>query len=342
MPTDWSRGLDGYVHVKGGTEAMAKVRSKSKIVAFTVIVSTPAQFDLKDHLTGVSSDLEDDNLLFEVKSLRYLEDKDNLIVLFGYASALGLEYCSKSIKWALSKALTEQRGEPKPAPEIEVTLNYPPYSEYNPFKKGGPKPKYPAKLKWGLQIRYAAEAEGMIMGAQKPMKKFLRKKIGPHAFMREIPREDAGTNSVKKFRENCNAHTTAQCCITTGVLTGVAYLDDKLTISVEEDCEVVDDVELSLRDVLTSVMAEGKPLIRMVAESDDSTVMVISVTSSERDAALANICQCTAAWTMYTLVFTHKATPALVEAALRRWFETTHAKAAMEYSVYSGKRAWSR
>ena len=54
---------------------------------------------------------------------------------------------------------------------------------------------------------------------------------------------------------------------------------------------MVDDVELFLRDVLTSVMAEGKPLIRVVAELDDSTVMVISVTSPERDAALANICQ---------------------------------------------------
>ena len=86
MPTDWRRGLDGYAHVKGGTTAMAKVRSKSKIVAFTVIVSTSVQFDLKDHLTGVSIDLEDDDLLFEAKSLRCLEDKDNLIVLFGYAS----------------------------------------------------------------------------------------------------------------------------------------------------------------------------------------------------------------------------------------------------------------
>ena len=37
---------------------------------------------------------------------------------------LGLEYCNKSIKWALSKALIEQRGELTPAPEIEVTLNY--------------------------------------------------------------------------------------------------------------------------------------------------------------------------------------------------------------------------
>ena len=99
---------------------------------------------------------------------------------------------------------------------------------------------------------------------------------------------------------------------------------------------MVDDVELSLRDVFTSVMAEGKPLIRVVAELDDSTVMVISATSPERDAALANICQCTVVWTMYTLVFAHKATPASAEAALRSWFEITHAKAAMEYSVYDG------
>ena len=49
---------------------MAKVRSKSKIVAFTLIVSTPAHFDLKEHLISVSIDLEDDDLLFEVKILR--------------------------------------------------------------------------------------------------------------------------------------------------------------------------------------------------------------------------------------------------------------------------------
>ena len=53
------------------------------------------------------------------------------------------------------------------------------------------------------------------MGAQKSMKKFLRQKIGPHAFMREIPGENAGTNLVKKFREDCNVHTAAQYCITT-------------------------------------------------------------------------------------------------------------------------------
>ena len=101
---------------------MAKVRSKSKIVKFTVIVSTKEKFDLKDHLTGVSIDLEDDDLDFEVKSLKCLEVKDNFIVLFGY-TVLGLDYCSKSIKWTLMMALTEQRGEATPAPEMEVILN---------------------------------------------------------------------------------------------------------------------------------------------------------------------------------------------------------------------------
>ena len=67
--------------------------------------------------------------------------------------------------------------------------------------------------------------------------------------------------------------------------------------------EMADDVELSLRDVLMSVVVEGKPLIRVVAELNDSTVMVVSATSPERDAFLENICQCTAAWAMFTLVF---------------------------------------
>ena len=63
---------------------------------------------------------------------------------------------------------------------------------------------------------------------------------------------------------------------------------------------MVDDEELSLRDVLKSVMAEGKPPIRVVAEIDDSTVMVMSATSPDRGAALANICQCTAVGMGYT------------------------------------------
>ena len=110
---------------------------------------------------------------------------------------------------------------------------------------------------------------------------------------------------VRRYREDCNVHTAAQCCITIGVLTGVVYLDAKRPISVKEDGEMADDAELSLRDVLTSVMVEGKPLIRVVAQLNDSTVMVISATSPERDAALANIYQCTAAWVMFTLVFEH-------------------------------------
>ena len=36
--------------------------------------------------------------------------------------------------------------------------------EYKSFKKGGPKVKYPAKFKWGFQIQYGAEAEGVILG----------------------------------------------------------------------------------------------------------------------------------------------------------------------------------
>ena len=105
-----------------------------------------------------------------MKNLKCLEDNDDFIVLFAHASALGLEFCSKGIKWALSKALTDQRGErgePIPAPEIEVFLSYPPHAEYMPFMKGGLKSKYPAKFKQGLQVRYDAAAEAEIKGAQK-------------------------------------------------------------------------------------------------------------------------------------------------------------------------------
>ena len=37
---------------------------------------------------------------------------------------------------------------------------------------------------------------------------------------------------------------------------------------------MVDEAEMCLRDVLTGVMVEGKPLIRAVAEIDASTVML--------------------------------------------------------------------
>ena len=122
---------------------------------------------------------------------------------------------------------------------------------------------------------------------------------------------------VRKYREDCNVHTAAQCCITTGVLAGVAYLDAKRTLSVEEDGKMVVDVELSLRNVLTSAMVEGKPRIRVVVELNESTVMVVSATSPEGDALLENIYQYTAAWAMFTLVFQHNGTPATAEGALR-------------------------
>ena len=57
LSANWSRDLDGYAHVKEGTAAMARVRFKHKMVSFTVIVFTPAKFDLKGHLIGVSINL---------------------------------------------------------------------------------------------------------------------------------------------------------------------------------------------------------------------------------------------------------------------------------------------
>ena len=57
---------------------MTKVRTKSKIFTFTLIVSTPANFDLKDHLTGVSIDLKNDDLNFEEKNLKCLEECQRL------------------------------------------------------------------------------------------------------------------------------------------------------------------------------------------------------------------------------------------------------------------------
>ena len=75
----------------------------------------------------------------------------------------------------------------------------------------------------------------------------------------------------------------------------------------------------------------------MLAQLNDSILMVISATSPERGVFLENICQCTPAWTMFMLVFEHNATPASVEGALKSWFKITHAKAVMEYSVFDNK-----
>ena len=74
--------------------------------------------------------------------------------------------------------------------------------------------------------------------------------VGSHAFVWEIPGEDAGTTSVKKFREDCNVHTAAQCCIKTGTLTGVALLDAKIVISLEKADKMMDEAGICLRDVL--------------------------------------------------------------------------------------------
>ena len=67
LSSDWSKGLENYVHVEGGNMAMAKVKSKSRKINFTAIVSTPVGFNMKSHLAGVSIDLEDEDLSFEVK-----------------------------------------------------------------------------------------------------------------------------------------------------------------------------------------------------------------------------------------------------------------------------------
>ena len=165
-------------------------------------------------------------------------------------------------------------------------------------------------------------------------KKHLRKRIGPHAFLREIPGDDAGADTIKKFKEDCDVHTASQCCITTGTLTGVVNLDVKLPFSIEDKDKMSDTEELSLRDILMDVKVEGKQLIRVLANVDASTVLAISATSVGRDAALANICQYTTGWAMFTLVFTYKASADSVEIALKSWFELTHAKAAMEFSEY--------
>jgi len=189
-------------------------------------------------------------------------------------------------------------------------------------------------MKRGLQVRYDASEEEAIKGVWQLWKKHPRKRIGPHAFAREIPGDEAGPNTVKKFKEDYDVHTASQCCITTGTLTGVVNLDVKLPFSIEDEDKMIDTEEMSLRDILMDVKVEGKQLIRVLANVDVSTAPAISATSEDRDAALANICQYTSPWAMYTLVFKYKAATASVEVALKSWFELTHAKAAMEFSEY--------
>ena len=51
LPSDWSKGLENYAHVLGGIGAMGKVKSKSKLVSFTAVVTTNQGFDMESHLT---------------------------------------------------------------------------------------------------------------------------------------------------------------------------------------------------------------------------------------------------------------------------------------------------
>ena len=108
LPSDWSKGLEHYVHVKGGNVAMAKVRSKSKVISFTTIISTPAKFNLRGHLAGVSIDLEDDDLSFEIKGLPCLVIADDLAIMFAYGNLLGEAYCQKASREALAAATVDQ------------------------------------------------------------------------------------------------------------------------------------------------------------------------------------------------------------------------------------------
>ena len=202
------------------------------------------------------------------------------------------------------------------------------------YKKEAPKPKYPAKMKRGFQVRYDASKQETIKGGFKFLKKTQHKRVSPYEFTHEIPGDDAGTATVKKFKGDCDIETISQCCITTDTLTGNANLDVKMGFSIKEDNKIVDKVKMSLRDILMNVEVEGKPLIRLVADVDATTALVISATGADRDAALANICQYISTWSIYTLVFKYKATAALVEVALRSWFDITHATAAIEFSEY--------
>lgn len=55
------KGMPKYV--KGGIAVMSKMRSKHRLISFTTIVTSPAKFDMKGHLTEVSIDLDDEDLL---------------------------------------------------------------------------------------------------------------------------------------------------------------------------------------------------------------------------------------------------------------------------------------
>ena len=122
---------------------------------------------------------------------------------------------------------------------------------------------------------------------------------------------------LKKFKGDCDVYTASQCCITTGTLMGVLNLDIKLPFSIKDEDEMADVKEMSLRDVLMDVKVDGKPPIRVLADVDASTVLAISATGADRDAALENICQYTPSWAMYTLMFEHKAVAASVEVVLK-------------------------
>ena len=76
---------------------------------------------------------------------------------------------------------------------------------------------------------------------------------------------------------------------------------------------------------------DNKPLFRVIAELDGGEVVAITATGEERDAALQNICQCTPAWVMYTLLFHYGAKAEHVQRVMMSWFEVMHANAAMEY-----------
>ena len=144
-------------------------------------------------------------------------------------------------------------------PEIEVTLVYPPHSEYVPYKKGQPRPKYSAKNKRVLLVRYDKSKEQQIKNLLPLWKKHLRRRLGPHSFPRVIPDEDAGSLTITRFREDCLVHTAASSCATKGFLSGVSNLDVRLTITVD-DGTGNQNVSWSLRDVLMREKVGNKPL----------------------------------------------------------------------------------
>ena len=125
---------------------------KFKLITFTIKLRCPKGTDVTQELNTASIDLADNDLNFELKSIKCTHDAKDLVALMTY-NAMGKEYTEKILNLTLNSthkkhvhsltiSVVKKERMLKEELVVKTTLEYPTYGEFKQYKKGAPRPKY--------------------------------------------------------------------------------------------------------------------------------------------------------------------------------------------------------